>query len=169
MTGQPETRIDKKAVKAWRLSAGLAGLLWFSPAVIMLIITFSQRPDFTDISLADLNWPLWLGFFTAGVCLYGITTFLIPYLRWKRWHYRVDEDEIDLLRGIIISRRTLVPVNRIQHVDTRQGPVFRKFGLSSVAISTAATTHVIPALDDDTADLLRDKISALVRKIKEDV
>ncbi|MEX2363044.1 MAG: PH domain-containing protein, partial [Balneolaceae bacterium] len=90
-------------------------------------------------------------------------------LRWKRWKYEVSDKEIDMLRGIVIHKRTLIPINRVQHVDTRQGPIYRGFGLSSVTISTAATTHEIPALDDATADELRNIISTLVRKVKDDV
>ena len=95
--------------------------------------------------------------------------FIFPKVRWSRWRYDVNEQGVDMYRGIIILKRTIVPVNRIQHVDTKQGPVYRKFGLSSISISTAATTHEIPALDDETAERLRGMISELVRKVKEDV
>ena len=59
--------------------------------------------------------------------------------------------KIYLKYGILIVRRVLIPAGRIQNVDTAQGPVYRHFGLSSVTITTAATTHEIPALDDETA------------------
>lgn len=49
------------------------------------------------------------------------------------------------------------------------GPIYRKYGLSSISLSTAATTHEIPALDENTASELREIISDLVRKVKEDV
>lgn len=94
---------------------------------------------------------------------------VIPYYRWKRWRYEVNEHEIDLQHGLFIVRRTLVPVNRVQHVDTRQGPILRNYKLSNVAISTAATTHQIPALTDEHADAVRDRISRLALKAKEDV
>jgi len=95
--------------------------------------------------------------------------FIFTALRWKHWRYRISEQEIDMMRGIIVIKRTLVPINRVQHVDTRQGPIYKLFGLSSVTISTAATTHEIPALNDEIADDLRNQISTLVRKVKEDV
>ena len=58
---------------------------------------------------------------------------------------------------------------RVQHVDTRQGPLLRHYGLSTVTISTAAGTHEIPALADDVAGILRDRISELARVVDEDV
>jgi uncharacterized protein len=66
-------------------------------------------------------------------------------------------------------KRTLVPMVRVQHVDTVQGPLLRKYGLATITISTAATTHEIPALDMFEADNLRSSISALARVAEDDV
>lgn len=156
----PETRIDKKAIKAWRLSALIFGLFFFVPGGAYVPISL-------EVNKFD---PLILFFFVLpGLLLYLIVTVVIPNLRWQRWRYDVNEDAIDLHRGFIFKKRTVVPINRVQHVDTNQGPIYRKYGLSSVKISTAATTHEIPALGDETATDVRNKISHLVRQVKEDV
>lgn len=155
----PETRIDKNAIKAWRILGLLFGLLWFLiPAgCIYLYMENMLNGVYTVVSMV------------IALVLYLFTGWSIPLIRWKHWRYDVSEKEIDMLSGIIIQKRTLVPINRIQHVDTKQGPVYRRFGLSSVAVSTAATTHEIPALDDETAVRLRNTISELVRQVREDV
>lgn len=156
----PETRIDEKAIKAWRLSALIFGLLCFVPAGVYVPISL-QINKFDPLIL--------LLFVIPGLVLYLFIGLAIPKLRWQRWRYEVNENAIDLLRGFVFKKRTVVPINRIQHVDTNQGPIYRKYGLSSVKISTAATTHEIPALDDETATDVRNKISNLVRQVKEDV
>lgn len=156
----PETRIDKKAIKAWRLSAVIFGLLFFVPGGVYVPISL-------EINKFD---PFVLILFVVpSLLLYILVTVIIPNLRWQRWSYDVNEDAIDLHRGLLFKKRTVVPINRVQHVDTNQGPIYRKYGLSSVKISTAATTHEIPALDDETATDVRNKISHLVRQVKEDV
>jgi membrane protein YdbS with pleckstrin-like domain len=66
-----------------------------------------------------------------------------------------------------VVHRTLVPLVRVQHVDTVQGPVAKLFRLSAVTVSTAAGTHEIPSLSDDVADQLRDRISAMARQARE--
>jgi hypothetical protein len=48
-----------------------------------------------------------------------------------------------------------------------QGPLAKLFGLSAVTVSTAASTHEIPALSDETADQLRDSISVLAREARD--
>lgn len=156
--GQPTKRIHESAIKAWTVTSGLFGLMWFIPAGVYM-----------GIMLNNMDWLLFSAIMIVSLSLYLLTVLVWPKLRWRRWKYDVSDREIDMLRGIIFQKRTLVPINRVQHVDTRHGPVYRKFGLSSVTISTAATTHEIPALDNATADDLRNTISILVRKVKEDV
>jgi len=93
----------------------------------------------------------------------------VPFLSWKNWRYSINQKEIDLKHGILLKTRTLIPLSRVQHVDTRQGPLFRHYKLSSVTISTAATTHEIPGLDRVLADRVRKQISTYARLAEDDV
>ena len=86
---------------------------------------------------------------------------VIPDLRWRRWRYEIRPDEVDLQRGIFWIARTLVPLARIQHVDTRQGPLQRRFGLSTVVFYTAAGPNQIPELSTPVAADARDRIAEL--------
>lgn len=79
------------------------------------------------------------------------------------------ESEIEIQSGLIIIKRTLVPMSRVQHVDTKQGPVLRRYDLATVVVSTAATSHEIPALDTAEADDIRYFISTLAKVEEEDV
>ncbi len=155
----PQTRIDKSAIKAWKITGFLSGLLTY------------LMPAFTSIFYFKEGAPIWITLTALLIALvvHLILIFVLPQVRWNRWRYDVSEDAVDLFRGIVMRTRTVVPINRIQHVDTKQGPIYRRFGLSSISISTAATTHEIPALDDETAARVRTLISELVRKVKEDV
>ncbi|MBO6536382.1 MAG: PH domain-containing protein [Balneolaceae bacterium] len=157
---EPASRINQNAIKAWRLSALLFGsFVYVIPGLLYLIFTLDG-----DMSML---YPIISA--PSAVIIHCFFIFVLPKIRWKRWKYEVDDKGIDMQRGIIITKRTMVPINRIQHVDTRQGPIYRKYGLSSISLSTAATTHEIPALDENTASELREIISDLVRKVKEDV
>lgn len=89
--------------------------------------------------------------------------------RHKVWRYEVHENEIDIQSGIFVVTRVIVPMVRVQHVDTSQGPLLRKYNLATVKIFTAATVHSIPALEMEEADQLRDSISRLARVTDDDV
>ncbi|QDY46843.1 PH domain-containing protein [Planococcus glaciei] len=117
------------------------------------------------------DWPQWLyAVYAAIVIVYGaLFIYLFPKIRWERWRYEVREQEIELQHGLFIVKRTLVPMVRVQHVDTEQGPILRKYDLAEISISTAATTHTIPALITAEADELRARISVLARVAEDDV
>jgi membrane protein YdbS with pleckstrin-like domain len=85
------------------------------------------------------------------------------------WGYEIKDNEIDIQHGIIVVKRTLIPMARIQHVDTEHGPIMRQFELATLNIATAGTEHKIPALDFDTARTLRKKISSLAALSDDDV
>lgn len=88
---------------------------------------------------------------------------VIPGLRWRRWRYEIRDEEVDLQRGIFWISRTLVPLARIQHVDTQSGPLQRRFGLATVIFYTAAGPNQIPELSAPVAAGVRDRIAALTR------
>jgi membrane protein YdbS with pleckstrin-like domain len=88
---------------------------------------------------------------------------VVPELRWRRWRYEVREEEIDLRRGAFTITRTLVPMARVQHVDTSRGVLEQALGVSTVVFHTAAGSESIPALAREEADLVRDRIATLAR------
>lgn len=117
-------------------------------------------------SMAILDWSdsFWFMGLTGH---FGI--WLIPKIRHHIWRYEVFENEIEIQHGLIRVTRVIVPMVRVQHVDTSQGPLLRHYRLASVQISTAATVHDIPALELEEADELRDYISRLARVTEDDV
>lgn len=156
---EPQKRIAKQALKVWRISGIIESLL------ILLI-------SITGITLTYIfDFPRWI--IILCVCLFIVSfylfVFLLPSLRWKRWRYEVREDEIEIQSGIWIIKRTLIPMVRVQHVETKQGPLLRRYELATVEISTAATNHEIPALEIKEADDLRFYISRMASVEEEDV
>ena len=73
------------------------------------------------------------------------------------------------MTGVQTCALPIFPFIRVQNTDTRQGPILRMFHLSDVTIATAATEHVIPGLDAQTADELRDRAAEFARLAREDV
>ncbi|WP_174735081.1 PH domain-containing protein [Mesobacillus harenae] len=159
MLSEPQSKISERALKVWRISGALhSGFIWLISAGLIFLSSYMQ-------------WPIWvIGAIILGALSYTyMFVFLLPSLRWKRWRYEVREQEIELQFGVFIIKRTLIPMIRVQHVDTQQGPLLRKYGLATVTVSTAATTHEIPALDLSEAEGLRHSISRLARVADEDV
>lgn len=157
---EPSKRIDPKGLKVWQITGGMVSLI----SIILLSGLFV-------VHLIVRSLPLWILAVSSVLAVLFVIfqTWLLPKLRWEKWRYEVTEHEIELKRGVIVVKRTLIPMVRVQHVDTRQGPLLRAYLLSSVTISTAATTHEIPALSNEVADELRNRISILARVAEDDV
>ncbi len=108
-----------------------------------------------------LDRPVALMGAALAVAIVGVV--VVPGMRVRRWRWEVREEEIDLRRGAFTVVRTLVPMRRVQHVDTRRTPVARLFGLASVVVHTAAGTNEIPALTEADAAEIRDRIADLTQ------
>ena len=107
-------------------------------------------------------WPFDIALGIA-VLLLVLRATAFPALRYRRWRYEVRDEEVDLLRGRFAVTRTLVPVVRIQHVQTERTAVARAFGLATVRVHTAAGATAIPALREERAAAIRDRIARLAR------
>ncbi|OIJ14762.1 hypothetical protein BKP37_07215 [Anaerobacillus alkalilacustris] len=155
----PNQRISKNALKVWRILGAIETFIYMLLLIgYYFLSTYFQGTDW-------IKWTLLVIVISIGI----IKVVFIPTFRWRRWRYEVYEQEIDLQFGIIVVRRVLIPMIRIQHVDTRQGPLLKYFRLASVTVTTAATVHQIPALPESQAANLRDRISKLAAEADEDV
>lgn len=148
---EPRDHLDPKARTLWRVS----GLLSATPLVLVGVgiawglLRLGIHPVFAAAPAV------------AAFVLLVLGVMLIPDLLYRHWRYEIGEEEVDLQYGLVTFTRTLIPMARIQHVDTRRGPLQRRFGLASVILYTAAGVSEIPALADGVADGVRDRIAAL--------
>lgn len=120
-----------------------------------------------NILKGPLLWGV-IGYFAIVLIIFAVTMALVPY-RYKFHRYEITPEDLAFQDGYIFRSITYVPINRIQHVETEQGPFLRKENLMEVVIHTAATSHRIEGLDVAEAMALREQIIALVKVAKEDV
>jgi membrane protein YdbS with pleckstrin-like domain len=74
--------------------------------------------------------------------------------------YQLRDDDLVFRRGILWQRFVAVPYGRMQLVDITHGPLDRGFGIAQLKFVTAAATTgvVIPGLEQQTAETLRDHL-----------
>ncbi|MFB6300650.1 MAG: PH domain-containing protein [Halobacteriales archaeon] len=88
----------------------------------------------------------------------------MAFLRYRKWRYEIREDAVYLERGVLTEVRTVVPFVRIQHVDSRRGPLERLTGLASTVVYTAGSRGAdvrIPGLSPSNAQDLRERLKRL--------
>ena len=149
-TPEPARRLSPTARWLWRAQ----GLIATGVALLVSGAMRSEGP----------GGSLWL---LLPVAVFAVGVVAIPELRWARWRYEVRDEEIDLRHGTVSITRTLIPMLRVQHVDTTRGPLDQLLGLATVVVHTAAGRTTIPALDNEYAGRLRDQIATLARTADE--
>lgn len=150
----PSNQLNPRAKTLWTIQEAIQNTIG---TVVVAMIAFSLW-FFIEFSVW---WPTGI---VGAFALFGLLwTIFYPQVHYRFWRYEIREEEVDLQHGVFIRTRALIPMNRIQHVDTRTGPLQRNFGLASVVFYTAAGVMEIPALSNDVAADVRDRIAALAK------
>ena len=148
------SRVDKKAKTKWRISRFI-GLLFLAgmSAAAMAGVSAAGEPALTVICAIG-----------CGIVLLAQLANLIvyPIIEYIQWQYLVDDDRIEIKKGIFWRSHTIIPISRIQHVSSKSGPLQNMFGLASVQINTAGGVHSIDELNKEVAKEICDKLKNIV-------
>ncbi|MCY6483138.1 PH domain-containing protein [Clostridium aestuarii] len=150
-------KINKNAVKSWFIGR-MIFLSMFSVIYFIGMYKFLV-PKYGDISVIKYGIDI------LSIVLIGylaIYTFVFPIVEYKEWRYKICKDKIELINGVIIRQKTIIPISRIQHLDIQQGPIYRKFGMSSIEINTAGASHTLPALTNKEAEEISEKLKDMI-------
>ncbi len=88
-----------------------------------------------------------------------IAIIIMPAIEYRQWRYFIGEDRIEIIHGIFFTKRTLIPINRIQHLKIEQGIIQKMFNLATVQIYTAGGMHQIKAVLYSEADKIVCKLN----------
>lgn len=146
-------RLHHDYLKVYRISELISNGIFLLIIIAYLIVALWQ--DWTLI-------PVWI---STGLLVLSLLVFtwLVPAVKYKRFRYELFEEELEIESGIIFISNVLVPMVRVQHVELGSGPLMRKFGLATVSVVTAATTHKIAGLKRDEAEALKRRIGQLAK------
>lgn len=143
-------RLDPAAVTYWRLDTLWRGAVLAAPALALELTTTIPLPS---------------GLIAGTIAALTVAlTLFVPPLRYAAWGFALRESDLYLEHGVLSRTSSIVPLARIQHVDTRHGPIHRRLGLAAVVVYTAGTRGAvleIPALRTAEAEALRDRLVAL--------
>lgn len=142
--------------KVWRQTDTIATLCLIGAGFLGL-----GALHFFDLYNQYWLWGL-MAYFLLVLCGYVVGLLLIPY-RYHFQRYQVTADELQFQSGYFFRETTYVPIQRIQHMETAQGPLLRRVALMSLTIHTAGTTHEIAGLATADALALQEQVAHLVK------
>jgi membrane protein YdbS with pleckstrin-like domain len=129
-------RLDPRVIPLQQITGGVFTAVLGLGSLVFIVFAI----------LAGDDWPWWL-----PILLLSLWVMQVLLLSWHSWRwparayqhtsYRVDEQGIEIRRGVHWRVVINVPRSRVQHIDVSQGPIERRFGLGTLVIYTAGTDH----------------------------
>lgn len=140
-------------VQARRLFMQLGALMALPAGILARLLDVGLRlPGY---------WGWMVGFAVAG----GVLGTVWGHRRYLHTRWRLDPDGFSLRKGRLWQSEIRVPINRVQHLDVRRGPLERHYRLATLVIHTAGSRDSavnVGGLSDDDAERLRDRLARQV-------
>lgn len=149
--GDGPRALPERAITMWRAQALIRLGLFHLPLAVGLAVGLSR----VQPALGAVVGGAWL-------VVHSLLAVTWPSLEWAAFRYELRQHDLLVQSGVLFRQWSCVPLHRIQHVDTRQGPIERAFGLSRVLVYTAAGMSAdgsVPALTEAEAAALRDELA----------
>jgi uncharacterized protein len=113
----------------------------------------------------------WLGpvLLIAGL-LYLVNILVMPTCRYLVHRWETTDDAVYALEGWLTRKWQIIPISRIQSIDTEIGPLQQMLGLATIKVTTASRegTITIQGLAARTAEETVDRLRAVTAATRGD-
>ena len=142
----PAHHVAPAARWLWALQGALFSAVLAAVVLGATVALPGDAPRGLEATLAVARWLL--------LPLVLLTVVVEPVWRYRVHRWEVTEDAVYTLEGWLDRTWRVVPVSRIQTVDTSRGPLQQLLGLASISVRTAshAGSTGIQQLDAATAE-----------------
>jgi hypothetical protein len=128
-------RLDPRVISLERITGGIFIALIATGSLIGLSVRLLVGDE---LPVGRILLPiLWLSLVLLGAW----KAYSWPARAYQHTSYRVDDQGIEIRKGVYWRVVINVPRSRVQHIDVSQGPIERRFGLGTLVIYTAGTDH----------------------------
>lgn len=143
-------KLDPRIIRSWKISRWIRLGITVLLSVLPLVLGLQGVFDGFIIPVFAVN---------GAILFYMlVTVFLYPAIEYRQWGYLIAEDRVEIRHGIFFIETTMIPVIRIQHVTTTQGPINRRLGISTILINTASGVFKIEGLSEKDAGIIMDSL-----------
>ncbi|MGK5630394.1 PH domain-containing protein [Streptomyces sp. URMC 123] len=126
----PRHRVERRAIGWWTLQA----TLWALPLPLTLGVLHLCIPPARPVF-----GPLLLAAAVPGALLVAV----MPRWRYAVHRWEVTEEAVYAASGWLWQQWRVVPLARVQTVDTLRGPLQQLFGLSGVTVTSASSAGAV--------------------------
>lgn len=143
-----EISLTRPHADYWKIMC-ISFTLYFVFFSIIIALGAIYVADFNDIATITIS----------GYLVFMVALFFILKISFKKRGYAIRTKDVIYKSGVIAESTTIVPLNRIQHIELNEGIFSRMYHLGTLQIFTAggATGHLqISGIPIDEARSIRD-------------
>ncbi|MDO5644131.1 MAG: PH domain-containing protein [Dermabacter sp.] len=132
----------------------IGNLAWWIPFIVVGIVW--------NVLVAWLGWPPMLHLLSLLFYVIVAQSVLLMPRRTRALGYLTREDDVLFRSGLMFRSMTVVPYGRVQDIEITEGPIERKFGLSTLAMKSAGGVLgnvTIPGLERAESERIRDLVT----------
>lgn len=146
----PRNRLDRRAASLWRTQGAISSLSQVTVVAAIGAAVPASRPWIWIALAAAVAWAL-------------VEILVVPAWRMRIHRWEVTDEAVYASSGWWTQQWRIAPVSRIQGVDTVRSPLQRRFGLSSVTVTTASAAGpvTIEALDAELAEQIVHRLASV--------
>jgi membrane protein YdbS with pleckstrin-like domain len=126
----PAHRVHRTAVWLWAVQGLVFWLILAAVVIVLSIVLPDDLPAGVSVPLAIARWLV------VPLTLLGVV--VEPLWRYRVHRWEVTADAVYTLEGWLSRTWRIVPISRIQTVDTTRGPLQQLLGLASISVRTAS-------------------------------
>jgi membrane protein YdbS with pleckstrin-like domain len=167
LSGVVMTRHPERTVRLSRIATAL-GVLGITALLGALAVMVTSTAYVAVTKSKD--WHAMLNWWDPRLALIAVLPVAFYAWRWNRikvaWRFRgyhLGDEELYIRTGLLNRSLTVLAYARIQEVTVSSGPIQRQCRLATVTISSAAGHDAIENVDPQTAQDLRDQLTARAR------
>ena len=158
----PAYRVDPAARWLWVAQGVLFSAVAAAVVIGLSLVLPDDRPGALAAGLAVARWLL--------LPLAVVAVVVEPVWRYRVHRWEVTPDAVYTLEGWLSRTWRVVPVSRIQTVDTTRGPLQQLLGLASISVRTAshAGSTSIEHLDAATAQAVAHDLGLRANAVRDE-
>jgi len=147
-------RISTFSQKMWAIDGYIATGIFLIVAVTLNIF----------LELNALWKYILIGSIYGVSLLILIYSMLVPKYKYEKFRYEIDEEKIALKYGVFTEINVIIPMKRVQYVDTEQGIILKKYNIINLKVHTAGGSYSIPFLEKEVGSKLQLSITKNVQE-----
>lgn len=147
-------KLSKKALKCMYMATATGTMIVYVIAIILEVLLFYPGKWMIAHIIVGI---------VCGLLLINVA--VMPWFRYNRYRYKIDDECIDIEEGYFFVTRDIVPIERLHKLQIERGPIDKMCGVAKVLVTTAGGDVTIRFLEVERANEIMESLKKKINEI----